>query len=283
MTTITLIGAGGKMGCRITDNLKDTEYKVFYVEVGEQGKLNLASRGLAATEMKVAVGQSDVVIMAVPDVRIGVISATIVPEMQSGAMMILLDPAAAYLGKLPEREDITYFVSHPCHPPVFNDETTMEAKKDFFGGVLAKQAIVCALKQGPDEDYLKGEDVAKIMYSPVIRSHRITVDQMAILEPTMAETVSSMVVTMLGEALDETVKRGVPLEAAKDFMLGHINIQLAIVFGAAGNPFSDACLIAIEYGKRHMIKEDWKKLFEPASIYDQVDVMLHPEKLKKPI
>lgn len=222
---------------------------------------------------------ADVVVLAIPDVAIGKVASLVVPGMKSGALLMVLDPAAAYLGQLPQREDVTYFVAHPCHPPVFNDEVTPEAKRDFFGGVAAKQAIVCALMQGPEEDYQKGEDVAREMYAPVMRAHRITVDQMAMLEPTMAETISSMMVTILGEALDEVVKRGVPHEAAKDFMLGHINIQLGIVFEKV-NPFSDACLIAIEYGKKYMIKEGWKDLYDPEKVYEQVDVMLHPEKLK---
>ncbi|HZG55517.1 phosphogluconate dehydrogenase C-terminal domain-containing protein, partial [Paenibacillus sp.] len=159
-----------------------------------------------------------------------------------------------------------------------NDETTPEAKRDFFGGVAAKQAIVCALMQGPEEHYAVAEAVAQAMYAPILRTHRITVEQMAMLEPTMAETISSMMVTVLGEAMDEAVKRGVPYEAAKDFMLGHINVQLAIVFEKT-NPFSDACLVAIEYGKKAMLKDNWRDLYNPEKVYDQIDVMLHPEKL----
>lgn len=279
MLSFALIGAGGKMGCRITDNFLKSERSVYYVEIGERGIENLAQRGICPTPQAEAVGLADVIILAVPDVAIGIIASKVVPAMKSGAMLMVLDPAAAYAGKLPEREDITYFVAHPCHPPVFNDEVTPEAKKDFFGGVAAKQAIVCALMQGPESHYLIGEETAKAMYSPVMRSHRITVEQMAMLEPAMAETISSMMVTVLGEAMDEAVKRGVPYEAAKDFMLGHINIQLAIVFEKS-NPFSDACKIAIDYGRKTMIKEGWQHLFEPDSLYEQIDVMLHPEKLK---
>ncbi|WP_217594463.1 phosphogluconate dehydrogenase C-terminal domain-containing protein [Cohnella sp. GbtcB17] len=276
---VALIGAGGKMGCRITDNLKASPYDMRYVETGERGILQLAQRGLAPTRQEEAVPEADIVIMAVPDVRIGAVSANVVPLMKSGAMMILLDPAAAYLKQLPERDDVVYFVSHPCHPPVFNDETSPEARRDYFGGVKAKQAIVCSLVQGDESHYEEGEETAKAMFAPVFRSHRITLAQMAILEPTMAETVSSMLATLMREAMDEAVDRGVPYEAARDFMLGHVNIQLAIVFGEAGNPFSDACKIAIEYGKRFMIQPDWRRLFEPSSVYEQIDAMLHPEKL----
>jgi len=278
MTTIALLGAGGKMGCRITDNLRKGSDPVYYVEISERGLKQLADRGLAATPQETAVANADVVVLAIPDVAIGEVAASVVPSMKSGSMLMVLDPAAAYLGKLPQREDVTYFVTHPCHPPVFNDETTMEAKRDYFGGVAAKQAIDCALLQGPEADYAVGEAVARAMYAPILRAHRITVEQMAMLEPTMAETISSMMVTVLGEAMDEAVKRGVPYEAARDFMLGHINVQLAIVFEKT-NPFSDACLVAIEYGKKAMLKEGWKDLYNPDKVYDQIDVMLHPEKL----
>lgn len=278
MTAIAVFGAGGKMGCRITDNLMHSSYEMMYIEIGEQGIRNLADRGLTPTPQAEALERADVVIMAVPDRWIGTIALEVVPAMRPKSMLITLDPAAAFLDQLPSREDISYFISHPCHPPVFNDESSPEARRDFFGGVSAKQAIVCTLMQGPEDDYARGEEIAKAMYAPVFRSHRITLEQMAALEPTMAETVSSTLAVILGEALEETVRRGVPYEAAKDFMMGHLNIQLAIVFGEAGNPFSDACLIAIEYGKKHLIKENWRTVFDPDNTRKQVDVMLHPEK-----
>jgi hypothetical protein len=283
MNNIALIGAGGKMGCRITDNLRKSMYKnnTSYVEISPRGIENLGLRGIQPTGQLDAVPNADIVIMAIPDMLMGKITADIVPMMKPKAMLILLDPAAAYLEQLPRREDITYFITHPCHPPVFNDETDPEAKNDFFGGVKAKQSIVCALMAGPEEDYAKGEDVAKTFYGPIIRSHRITIEQMAILEPAMAETVSSTLSIVLKQALEETVKRGVPFEAARDFMLGHINVQLGIVLGDAGFNFSDACLVAIEYGKKHILKEGWEQVFEPESIHEQIDFMLHPERLNQ--
>jgi hypothetical protein len=278
MKKIALVGAGGKMGCRIADNLKESSYEMHYLEISESGIERLASRGLEPSEPSLALPETDAVILAIPDVAIGKTAGEIVPMMKAGAMLILLDPASAYLKQLPQRDDLIYFVAHPCHPPLFNDEVG-EARKDYFGGVSAKQAIVCALMQGSEADYTAGEQIAKEMYAPVMRAHRITVEQMAMLEPTMAETLGSMFAVLYREALDEAVRNGVPEEAAKDFMLGHIHIQLAIVFGEAGNPFSDACKVAIEYGKRHVIKEGWQQLFKPEKIYEQIDIMLHPEKL----
>ncbi len=278
--TIVLVGAGGKMGCRITDRLMKSVYNTLYVEIDPEGIKHLKQRGLTTIPEEVAVPQADVVILAIPDVLIEKVSEKLVPYMKPQSMLVVLDPAAAYLEKLPVREDVTYFISHPCHPPLFNDETDPEARRDYFGGIKAKQAIVCALMQGPEEDYQLGEQVAKTIFAPILRSHRVTVKQMAMLEPAMAETIGSTLAVVYKEAMDEAVRRGVPYEAARDFMLGHINIQLAIVFGEAGNPFSDACLVAIEYGKKHLFKDGWEKLFDNEKLYEQIDVMLHPEKMR---
>lgn len=281
MTTIALFGAGGKMGCRITDNLKNKQYDMRYIEISDRGLENLKQRGLSATPQGQAVGEADIVVLAVPDVALQKVSSGVVPQMKPGSMLVMLDPAAAYLGHIDKREDISIFITHPCHPPVFNDEADPAARRDFFGGVKAKQAIVCALMQGPETDYAKGEELAKSMYAPILRSHRITLEQMAMLEPSMAETTGATCATILKEALDEVVRRGVPYEAAKDFMMGHINIELAIVFGEAGNPFSDAALVAIEYGKQHLLKSDWKKVFEPDNIRENIYYMLHPDEFNK--
>ena len=72
-------------------------------------------------------------------------------------MVMMLDAAAPFAGHLPKRDDLVYFVTHPCHPPVFNDETDLDAKRDYFGGIAAKQHIVCSLMQGPDSAYALGE------------------------------------------------------------------------------------------------------------------------------
>src|SRR5438552_14753904 len=73
--TIAILGAGGKMGCRITDNLRGSKYRMKYVEVSEAGKQNLRQRGLEATPAAEALRACDAVILAVPDNRIAQISA----------------------------------------------------------------------------------------------------------------------------------------------------------------------------------------------------------------
>jgi len=271
---IALIGAGGKMGSRITDNLLVTDHEVLYVEVSDNGQQLLHSKGLAVTSQQEAVQQADAVILAVPDAAIEAVAREIVADMQTNALLMLLDPAAAYLEKIPKRGDVALFVAHPCHPPIFNDETTPEAKRDYFGGVAAKQAIVCALVQGTEEHYAVGEYLGRIIYAPVMRSHRLTLEQMATLEPAMAETIGATVALLLSEAMGEAVNKGVPQAAARDFMLGHLNILLAVSFGVAGNPLSDACLVAVEFGKEHLLKDDWQQLLTAESVREQIEKML---------
>lgn len=269
-TAIALFGAAGKMGTRIVDKVWDEpQYRVLYVEAGEAGRARLQERGLEATAGEEAARQADVVILAVPDVVLGRVAEGVVPVLRKGAMVICLDPAAPYSGDLPEREDITYFITHPCHPPVISDEVDPEARMDFFGGV-AKQNVVCALMQGPEEDYAKGEQIVRRMFAPVINAHRITVEQMAILEPAMAETVVLTCMAVMREAMDEAIRRGVPAQAARDFIMGHMHVNLGILFGFIDAQVSDGAKLAMKRGMEQIFQADWKKVFEPEDVLRQV-------------
>ena len=271
MTRIALIGAGGKMGSRITDNLLKTKHEVRHVEVSEAGRANLTKRGVTTRDAKEALRDAEVVILAVPDNRIRGVAASLSSDLRAGMMVIVLDAAAPFAKELPERDDLVYFVTHPCHPPIFNDEVDPEAKRDFFGGIAAKQHIVCTLMQGPESAYPLGEEIARQMFAPVMRAHRVTVDQMAILEPVLSETVSGTCLTMIREALDEAVKRGVPEQAARDFVLGHLNVEIAIIFQELpGGTFSDGAKRAIEKAKTQLFQPDWKKVFEPEAVRQSI-------------
>lgn len=271
MTKVVLVGAGGKMGCRLTDNLKDSGYEVSYLEVGAEGLERMKQRGVSASQPEDVVPEADIVIFAVPDVAIGKVTAALVPMMRSGAMGVSLDPAAPLAGHLYKREDIVYFATHPSHPSVFNWESEEQAHFDYFGGIAARQAIVCALVQGPEEMYEIGEKLAKTIYAPVTVSHRITIEQMGILEPALSETFGAAIVTVLKEGVDRVVELGVPKDAAYDFFLGHINIELALLFGKLpGGQFSDAALKAIEIGKPLLFKDNWKDVFEPENVKKQI-------------
>jgi hypothetical protein len=99
-----------------------------------------------------------------------------------------------------------------------------------------------------------------------MRSHRVSVEQMALLEPGLSETVVASLLDVMREAMDEVVARGVPAEAARDFLLGHMNILGAVIFKEQPGVFSDACNKAIQYGKPALRRDDSKKVFEPEEI-----------------
>ncbi|MBN1248667.1 MAG: semialdehyde dehydrogenase [Anaerolineae bacterium] len=274
METVALFGAAGKIGTRISEKLRNAPgIRTLYLEKGEAGTARLRERGLPPTPETQALAQADTVVLAIPDTLIGTVAHSIVPRLNPGTLVMLLDPAAPHGGELPEREDIAYFVVHPCHPPIVNDETTPEARADFFGGV-ARQAIVCALMQGSEEDYAKGERIARLMFAPILRAHRITVEQMAILEPAMAETVILTCMAVIKEAIDEAVVRGVPVGVAYDFALGHMRVNLGILFHYIDAQVSEGAKLAVARAKDQIFHPDWKQVYEPDNVKAQVEAIV---------
>lgn len=259
MVKVALLGAGGKMGVRLATNLKASRFDVQPVEISQEGRDRLkAETGLDTVDQDAALAGADVVLMAVPDRLIGKIAHTFIDKVRPGTAIIVLDAAAPYAGEMPEREDVTYFCAHPCHPHILEVQETEAAQKDYFGGIAAPQGIVCALIQGPEEHYALCEEISKVIYAPVIRSHRCTLENIAVLEPALSETVAATLSLALREATDRAVAMGVPEAAAHDFVLGHLKIELAIAFGIfPEGKFSDGALMAIDKAKSVIFKDDW--------------------------
>lgn len=268
MTKLALFGAGGKMGMRLGANLaKTSEFDTMHVEVSAEGRARVREAyGVDCVDTDVALDGADVIVLAVPDTAIGTISHAIIDRVKAGSMIFVLDGAAPFAGHLPSRNDVTYFVSHPCHPPIWNDETEAEARRDYFGGIAAQQGIVNVLVQGPEEDYALGERVGKTIYAPVARSHRVTLHQFALLEPGLSETVNGSLMKVLRMAMDEVVRKGVPYDCARDFLLGHMNIMGAVMFDQHQGVFSDAANKAIEFGIPVLMKDDWLRCFDDDEI-----------------
>ena len=271
METIALFGAAGKMGGRISRRLKEnTDYHTLYVEAGEAGVQRITERGDTPTSPEAAAAQADVLILAIPDKLIGKVAQEIVPRMKQGAMLVLLDPAAPHGGELPERADISIFVCHPCHPPIVNDEVDPEARLDFFGAIKAKQHVVAGLMQGPEADYARGEAVVHAIFAPVMNVYRVTVEQMAILEPALSETVVLTCMVIITEAIAEAVKHGVPEEAARQFILGHMNVNVGILFKYIDAELSDGAKLAVSRARERIFQPDWKQVFEPENVMAEV-------------
>jgi hypothetical protein len=265
---IAVVGAGGKMGMRVSNNLVKTDHTVWYVENSPAGRQRTLDAGRELTDAATAVADADIVVLAVPDLALGPVTADLVPQLKSGAIVLTLDPAAAYAGLLTTRDDVVQAVAHPCHPSVFLERTTKEEWADTFGGIAAPQDEIV-------------EATVRAIYAPVIYVHFVTVKQLAQLEPTLVETVACMIGSLLNEALDEAINTmGVPEAAARSILYGHT--QVALANGLRGdNPFSDACLIAMDYGRESIIKEDWKKIFRDDELDKNLARMLHLDHIER--
>jgi D-apionate oxidoisomerase len=271
MIKIALFGAGGKMGARLSKNLQGSAYQVRHVEPGPAGRQRLKDElGVECVGADEAVHGADVVILAVPDTLIGKLAAELSPKLKAGTMVMTLDAAAPFAGHLPKRDDLVYFVAHPCHPTIFSPEVHTPGAVDYFGGGTAPQSITSALMQGPEGAFDLGEDIAKTIYKPILRSYRLTVEQMALLEPGLSETVCATLLDTMREAMDEVVARGVPAECARDFLLGHMTILSAVIFKQIPGAFSDACNKAITFGKPRLLRDDWKRVFEHEEIAQSI-------------
>ncbi|SHE83513.1 NAD binding domain of 6-phosphogluconate dehydrogenase [Kaistia soli DSM 19436] len=278
MTKIALLGAGGKMGVRLATNLKGSRFTVDHVEVSAEGRQRLKDAiGADCVSEDAALAEAEVIVLAVPDRLIGKIAHSIIARVKPGSALIVLDAAAPYAGEMPERADVSYFVTHPCHPSVF-PQNVKDGERDHFGGVSDPQAIVCALIQGPEAHYALCEEVARTIYAPVNRAHRCTLENIAVMEPAMSETVGATLCLALREATDEAVRRGVPEAAAMDFMLGHIQIELAIAFNIfKEGKFSDGALHAIREARPLIFKENWlQAVFSPEAVMASVKDICNP-------
>jgi D-apionate oxidoisomerase len=278
---IAVIGAGGKMGMRVSNNLVKTAHTVFYSENSPAGQERVREAGRQLTETADAVRDADIVVLAVPDLALGPVTADIVPQLKPGAIVLTLDPAAAYAGLLTTRDDVIQAVAHPCHPSIFLQRTTPEEYADTFGGIAAPQDAIAAIESDDPAKQAIVEATVRAIYAPVIDVHWVTVKQLAQLEPTLVETIACMIGALLKEALDEAVNTmGVPEAAARSILLGHT--QVALANGLRGdNPFSDACLIAMDYGKSSIIRDDWKKVFRDDELDRNLAQMLHLDKIER--
>jgi hypothetical protein len=128
-----------------------------------------------------AIMDADVVLMAVPDRLIGKIAHRFIETLKPGAAVIALDAAAPFSGEMPDRADVTYFCTHPCHRHILEAHDSIDAQKDCFGDIAASQGIVCTLIKGPEEHYDLCEVIAKLIYVQVARPHRCTLQDIAIM------------------------------------------------------------------------------------------------------
>ena len=260
---LIVIGAGGKMGFRVSKKLLKSEtYESCFCEISEVGIARLQNElGIMnIADMKTTVPEADIVLLAIPDILIGKLSTEIIPLMKPGALVVGLDPAAAYANVMPVRDDLAYFVVHPHHPYLFSTEVDENGKPDLFGGAVT-QDCSCAVYKAPEgkEDvyYEEGERIARIIFAPIGTAFRVTIEQMGMCEPGMVESIGAPMVYAIKMAYDRFVEMGVPKDALFSFLMGHLRVQIAITFGLIDAKFSDGAILALENAMGKIFKDDW--------------------------
>jgi D-apionate oxidoisomerase len=276
--TVTVLGAGGKMGMRVSNNLEGSPHRVFYSENHPAAMERVLAAARELSDTSSAVAQSDVIVMAVPDILLGQVSESIVPQAKPGAVLLTLDPAALYAGLIAHRDDLYFAVAHPCHPSVFLQRQNSEEWADTFGGIAAPQDVVAALESGDQPVRDRTEAVIRAIYSPVIDVHWVTVKQLTVLEPTVTETITCMVSGLLKDVLEEAVETaGIPEQAVRAMLFGHVQVALANSL-LGSNAFSDAAMIAMAYGREKVIKDSWREIFDDAELDTVIARMLQLDK-----
>ena len=276
--TVVIVGAGGKMGFRASQKIGcQNEYRMVLCEKDAERADALRAKGFRIDPIDEVLGQADFVVLAVPDEAIGSLSHNYVPQMKPGSALIALDAAAAYAGLIPTRPEITQVITHPCHPPFFTEQRTVEARADYFGGI-AEQDILVSFVEGSESVFDEATEICKSMFAPVRNVHRVTPTEFALLEPAMSEIIVATAATLMKASLDLAIAKGVSPGPAAAFMAGHVRIALAIAFGAEKSPFSDAAQVAIGWGMEHVIRPDWKRVFEPETLHHVIGLMLKTHK-----
>ena len=69
---------------------------------------------------------------------------------------------------------------------------------------------------------------------------------------------------------DIAARRGIPEQVTRDFVLGHINVNLGILFKYINADFSDGAKLAVQRAKQSIFQPDWKKVFEPENVLNEV-------------
>jgi len=282
-TKVTVVGAGGKMGTRVSSNLAkhlDT-VEMMLCENSPKGIEGIIARGFDVVPIDTAVNWADITVLAIPDSLIKLVSKDVVKLMKSDTTLLILDPAAAVAKHLCLRDDCTFAVTHPCHPSYFHDQDTSEARKDYFGGIAAKQDIVMAKIQGSDENFAIARKISEIMFEPVVKSYIMDIRQIAFLEPTLVEVLGATCLYAMAQTIDEAERRGIDRNAAISFLTGHIMVLTANFLGIMKNAkVSDACNVAIGLGNKLVLKEDWKKIWDDDVLDKVIATMLNPSEPK---
>jgi hypothetical protein len=186
-------------------------------------------------------------------------------RLAAGTMVLIADAAAPCAGARPQRPDPTYFIGHPCHLPLHLADTAGAEGTGDHGGA-APRAIVCAPMQRPEAHDEIGAEVCRALGSPVTRTHRLTPEPRAILEPGRSEMAGLTRIDAMAGAVDECAARhGIAREAAHEVMMGPMNGLIAMRFGVSPKVPADATLRVTRHAQPRVRHADWRPALSPAA------------------
>ena len=137
-------------------------------------------------------------------------------------------------------------------------------------------SLLSALMQGPEAHCVLGVEICEAMWSPVVKTHCVTVEHLAILEPGLSEMVALCMIDATAKAVDECEARsGIAREAAKDFLIGHLNVEIAMWFGYSPKVPSDAALRPLEFGKSRIMQPNWREALSPGVVREASELIVH--------
>ncbi len=108
------------------------------------------------------------------------------------------------------------------------------------------------------------------MLAPISASHRISVEQMALLEPALSETLTNGCISLIHDGMERVIAAGVPAEATYDFLMGHIQIGLALIFEKLDWKLSEGAQLALQESKQALFREDWYRIFDNEAVLASV-------------
>jgi len=62
----------------------------------------------------------------------------------------------------------------------------------------------------------------------------------------------------------------VPPQAARDFVLGHMNVNIGILFGYIDAQLSDGAKMAVSRARNIIFQPNWKDVFKPENVLREV-------------
>ena len=78
------------------------------------------------------------------------------------------------------------------------------------------------------------------------------------------------------EAVEEcATKYGIDREAAFDFMIGHLNVEIAMWFGYSPKVPSEAALNLMRFAKSVVVREDWRAALSPAKVKEAATLIVN--------